>query len=396
MIVPHCNLRGRRRFLTSTAAAFLFFCQSFQAMAARGKVVKESNCKVLIQGGVDADVGDVVPVYRRGSSSLIVGRVRILKNDGVRATGRIVEPTSNCGASLGGRVGSRPMAQGQATGNASKKGPPPPLRTLLAAGPSFVTSTLKGISRAPVIENYPLVLASINASLESYPLMFGSSKNASSGNGLDFKTVLGLEGVLHYLSSMGEVRVTAPSPESSQEVVLGLGVNRMMFRGGALLRFPLWKGRLFLDGRSGFYSHRFTSTLTKLISTPEGEVNSIEISPLRDLDLSGPYALGGLQFQPVDNFRARLSVGTVFGASYRIDNRFADSKPGSPKVSSNISQPGLFILEANVNYLFSKVQLGLDISLESFSGAALFPDGEAQGNIAEVYSSYGVNLGFLL
>jgi hypothetical protein len=399
MADAHRNLPGLRQLGASFCLVMTFFSAPAAAQSAGPRIIKESKCKVLIGGSVDAEPGEVVPVLRRGSSTAVIGRIRILKGLGNRTTGRVVEPSSDCRAVLGGRLASRPISQGQSSVGGGKKGPPGLLRASVSAGPAIVNATLKGISRAAVVENYPLVLGSINSSLELFPFMFSggnAAQSAKAGGKTDFKSVFGIDGSLRYVTSMGDIRVAVPSPTSGQEVVLNLGLSRLSFRGGALVRLPLWKGRLFLDGRGGYYYHRLGTTLTRFVSTPEGEAKPLDISPLRDLDLAGPYAMGGIQFQPVDNFRARLSTGTLFGSTYRIDNRIADSSLSAPKVYSNVAAPGLFLLEASFSYIFSRVHLGVDISLESFSGRALFPDGQNEGNVAEVYSSYGVNLGFLL
>jgi hypothetical protein len=147
------------------------------------------------------------------------------------------------------------------------------VRLVIGAGPGLSNSTLKGVSREVVVENYPLVLTSLNISGDVYPFAFGG---ATSG----FPTWLGIEGLFRYVKSSSDVQVTVPSPGTGDELKLGLAVNRVSGRGGVLLRMPLWQGRLFGDVRGGYYLSRLTSTVSKFENLPAGQPLPFEISPI--------------------------------------------------------------------------------------------------------------------
>ena len=406
--MSHFTGSGRfsnRRFLLSSIV--FFFCAVFvpQVLAREpGQIIREARCKVLIRSGFEAQQGDVLPVVRKkttsGGQENVVGQVRILKINSDRVIGRVVEPRSDCRKLLGGYVTGTSSAAIQSEGQdrlqkSAVKGPPPPLRALLSAGPGIVSATLKGISRSTVVETYPLVLSSAQVSAEVFPLaLFGRLAEPRQAENLSY--IFGFEGVFRFVAALNDVRVTIPSATSGQEVDLDLRANRTFARTGALIRYPLWKGRLFLDARGGYLFNSFISGISKFVKTPAAEPQPIEISPLRDLSLGGFYTLGGFQFQPVDKFRARVNAGTMFGVNYRLDNRLPDAGVNANAVSTPVNQPSLFLLEASFNYLFKNLSVGLDVSVESLSGRALFPDGRNEGVTAEVYSGYGLNLAFLL
>ena len=391
------NCRGPLcRFLLAIAV-FLSICGNFFPAIADvdGQVIREARCKILIRGSVDANIGDVVPVVRKGggsSSGTVIGQVVILKFLANRVTARVVDSRSDCRRFLGGFVVAKSTAQISRAGRRS--GPPPMIRSVVAAGAAIVSSALKGTSRATTIESYPLVLQSVGLSADVFPFSFTlPPRSPSDGN---WKSIFGLEGGFRYVTSFTDVRVTAPSLTSGQEVGLDLGLNRLTWRAGLVARVPLWKGRLFLDSRSGYYYHRLTSSISKFVQTPEGESKPFELSPLRDVNLGGFYFLGGLQFQPVDTFRVRLNAGTLLAPTYVIDNRLPDAALNGPRATSSVTSPRIFLIDTSFNYLFEKLQVGLDLAVESFSGRALFPDGKNEGGLAELYSSLGLNVAFLL
>ncbi|MEY4064350.1 MAG: hypothetical protein RIR26_558, partial [Pseudomonadota bacterium] len=247
---------------------------------------------------------------------------------------------------------------------------------------------LRGISREVVLEDYPLMLAQIEASGEVYPLMF---PNISTG----VRAMLGLEGNFRYVTAGKDVRVTVPSPASGQELTLDLAVKRIAARGGVVVRVPLWAQRLFADVRTGYVYSHFASVISQIQGAPQGE-RTLEVSPLRDLGLSGAYALAGFQFQPVPSFRARLSAGTILGLDYRIDNRLLDAAASAPMVSIAAKTPAVFLLESQLNYLVKTFQLGVHLSLENVSARSLYPDGQSEGEILESYLNYGLQVSFLL
>lgn len=368
-----------------------------------GQIIREARCKVLIRGGISAEVGDVLPVIRKTSGSSqgsVIGQVRLRKFLPNRITADVFEPRTDCYKLVGGFVlgqASSAAASASSAGGQKQgvKGPPPALRALFSVGPGLVSTTLKGISRATVVETYPLLLSAISLSTDIFPFAFGSDRVSQMAHSA-WSSILGVEGNFRFLTSLNDVRVSVPSLLTGEEVDLDMRVNRITGRGGLLVRYPLWKGRLFADARTGYFSHRFLSGLIKFNTPADQERKPFELSPLRDLSLSGLYTLGGFQFQPVDKFRARLNVGTLWATNYQLDNRTPDAPADAQSISTRANQPSLFILEASLNYLFSRLQVGLDLSVESFSGRAIFPDGKNEGVVAEVYTAYGLNVAFLL
>lgn len=395
MIIVKCRAPLGR--LLSAMAVFLVLVGYFLPASANlnGQVIREARCKLLIRGSVDANIGDVVSVVRRNagaSSGTLIGQIVILKFLDNRVTASVVHSRADCRRFLGGFVVSKSTAPVSRAGRRS--GPPPMIRTVVAAGAGFVSSALKGTSRATTIESYPLVLQSIGVSGDVFPFSFTLQPRNSSEAG--WKSIFGLEGSFRYVTSFSDVRVTAPSLTSGQEVGLDLGLNRLTWRTGVVARVPLWRGRLFLDGRSGYYYHRLASSISKFVQTPEDESKPFELSPLRDLNLGGFYFLAGLQFQPVDTFRVRLNAGTLLAPKYVIDNRLPDAALKGPRVTGSVTSPRIFLIDTSFNYMFAKLQVGLDLAVESFSGRALFPDGKNEGGLAELYSTLGLNAAFLL
>ncbi len=400
-------------FASTNATSSTSLNSSAKTNSNAGQIIREARCKVLIRGGVSAEVGDVLPVIRKTSGSSqgsVIGQVRLRKFLPNRITADVVEPRTDCRKLLGGFVlgqassaaasassGSSAAASASSAGVQKQgvKGPPPALRALFSVGPGLVSTTLKGISRATVVETYPLLLSSINLSTDIFPFAFASDRASRMAHSA-WPSILGVEGNFRFLTSLNDVRVSVPSLLTGEEVDLDMRVNRITGRGGLLVRYPLWKGRLFADARTGYFSHRFLSGLIKFNTPADQERKPFELSPLRDLSLSGLYTLGGFQFQPVDKFRARLNVGTLWATNYQLDNRTPDAPADAQSISTRANQPSLFILEASLNYLFSRLQVGLDLSVESFSGRAIFPDGKNEGVIAEVYTAYGLNVAFLL
>ncbi|MEN9810851.1 MAG: hypothetical protein RLZZ488_2418 [Pseudomonadota bacterium] len=384
------------RLLRATAVLLALCGYCFPANAnLNGQVIREARCKLLIRGSVDANIGDVVNVVRKGSgasSGNVIGQVVLLKFLENRVTARVVDSRSDCRRFLGGFIVAKSNEPVSRVGRRS--GPPPMIRTVIAAGGGIVSSALKGTSRATTIESYPLVLQSFGMSADVFPFSFTLPPRSPSV--VNWKSIFGLEGGFRYVTSLTDVRVTAPSLTSGQEVGLDLGLSRLTWRGGVLARVPLWKGRLFLDSRTGYYYHRLTSSISKFVQTPENESKPFELSPLRDLNLGGFYFLGGLQFQPVDTFRVRLNAGTLLAPTYVIDNRLPDAALNGPSATGSVTAPRIFLIDTSFNYLFAKLQVGLDLAVESFSGRALFPDGKNEGGLAELYSTLGLNVAFLL
>lgn len=384
------------------AALFVFGVERADAAPA-GQIIKEARCKVLIRSGLPVKQGDVLAVVRRSASSpqdAVVGQVSIVKATDSRLIGKVIEPRTDCRKLLGAYISARTETGGQpsANGASSKpavKRPPPPVRAIFSAGPAIVSATLKGISRATAVETYPLVLSAAQVSGEIFPFSFLAS-SAEPRQADAAENIFGIEGAFRFIAALNDVRVTLPSAATGEEIELDLRVNRTSGRIGALFRYPIWKGRLFVDARTGYTANKLVSGISKFVKAPPPEKQTLEISPLRDMSLAGFYALGGFQFQPVDKFRARLNAGTLFGANYFLDNRLADAAANATVLTTPVSQPSLFVLEASFNYLFGSMQIGLDLSVESLSGRALFPDGKNEGTTAEVYSGYGLNLAFLL
>lgn len=395
------TFRSTRELFVLILGFFVFFPRYAAAsgnFALPSQIIREARCKVLIRGPMDVSAGDVLNITRRpNGQGAALGQVKILKTTDTRVTASVVNARGDCRKFLLAFVSQQssslpPSSRGRPLTNASKPGrfgPPPLVRLVIGAGPGLSNSTIKGVSREIVVENYPLILTSLNISGDVYPFAFG---RASSG----FATWLGMEGLFRYVKSSSDVQLTVPAPEPGKEVSLGLAVNRVSGRGGLLMRLPLWKGRLFGDLRGGYYLSRLTSTVSKFENLPAGQALPFEISPLRDLGLSGGYALAGFQFQPVNSFRARINVGTVLAPHYQIDNRLADAAKGTPLANAAVQKPAIFIVESNLGYVFNKLQLGLELSLENYAGEAFFPDGQSIGRLGESYLSYGFNVSFVL
>lgn len=372
------------------------------ANSARGQILQEAKCKVLIRGPLDVSEGDVLQVRRGGKQGAAVGRVRILKIRSNRITAQVLEPRSDCqrllgavvqaGATSGGDLGqsNASSARGAARGGAGRRGPSAN-RGQIYAGPFLVSSALKGVSRSTVLETYPLILTAVKVAGEVYPFAFAAGTTPQSAG-----HIFGLEGAFNYVTSLSDVRVSIPAPATGEEVNLDLGVQRLVYRGGVIARVHLWKGRLFLDSRAGFYSSKLTNTVKKFVNMGEGQTPPFEISPLRDLSISGFYTLFGFQFRPVQTFGTRLLAGVLLSPKYQIDNRVFDAPQGSAPLYSPVTTPRSLLLEADLNYIFGRFSLGLDVTIESFSGRALFPDQQNEGPIGELHSSYGLNFSFLL
>ena len=394
------------RILALAAFSFpaLVLAQVESAAGLTGQIIREAKCKVLIRGELNVSEGDVLQVSRRpGGQEASIGQVRVLKVTPNRITAQVLNARGDCRKFLAAFVSNNaPLAQGSAASSGGpseavqrlarqkriRSGPPPLVRLVVGVGPGFSFSNLKGNSRVAVSENYQLVLTSFNAAGEVYPFAFSGKSGFAAG--------LGVEGLFRYVSSISDVRVSMPSPNSGQELDLDLAVRRTAARGGAVVRVPVWKERLFLDTRSGFYSNHFASTIARIVTNPDGDSSPLEISPLRDLGLSGVYALGGFQFHPSNTFRSRVNAGTVLNPNFQIDNRVQNAAANSQRVNAQVQSPTVFLLDASVAYVLKKVQLGVDISVESFSGQAFFPDGQSQGPVSEAYNTVGLSVAFLL
>lgn len=360
-----------------------------------GQIIREARCKILVRGPLNASVGDILNVSRRPDGrSGILGQARILKMTPTRVTASIVNGRNDCrrflsaflvipSDSFNRKAGIEP------SGGQKTSGPPPLLRGQLGVGPGLSNASLRGISREIVIEDYPLLLSQIEVSGEMYPFMFGKPSDG-------YKSIFGVEGSFRYVTSGKDVRVTVPAPGTGQELALDLAVKRIAGRGGLVVRAPLWANRLFADLRAGYLVSRFTTTINQLEGGGGEGTRPLELSPLRDLGLSSGFVLGGFQFHPVNAFRARLSAGTALGLDYQIDNRLQDAAANAPMVSTPAKTPSVFLLEAQLNYLIRKLQMGVHLSLENFSARALFPDGQSEGEILESYLNYGLQVSFLL
>jgi hypothetical protein len=367
------------------------------------KVIRVANCRVLVLGRVNAVTGDVVDALRKGKTSdrdETIGKVRIdslLQN---RTIGTVLEPRSACRRFLGAfLIAGRRPTEAVSSRVQLRKGPPPLIRGFVAAGPSIVSSTLKGNAREPVTETYPLMLNALQVSAEIYPFMFTMpqlSENSLSIPTPGWETMIGIEGSFRYTTSMSDVRVASPSTKSGREVTLDLGINRLNARGGLVARIPVWKNRLFANGHAGYYFHRLASSIKKVNSLPDEEENPFALSPLRDLALAGFYSALGAQFQPVERFRGRLTFGTVWAPNYQIESRPTSSKKDAPQVNIAVNQPKIFLMDIGLSYALSAIQFGVDVSLESSAGRAFFPDGQTEGAVGEIYTSYGLSAAFLL
>jgi hypothetical protein len=383
-----------RIFFSAALLLFLTILQSPMAFAAgEGQIIREARCKVLIRGSLDASVGDVLTVTRRPQGQgPVVGQVRIVRVTERRLSAAVVGAQGDCRKFLSAyatKQGSSSVRSGRPMPRAKRSGPPPPAKLVVALGPGLSSSTLKGVARDTVLEDYPLVLTALSIEGEVYPFAF-------SATGKSPLQWIGFEGLYRRISSSSDVEVTTPAISVGGENKLAVAVKRSELRAGVALRVPIWAGRLFGDLRSGYYNSSFTSVVNKFQAPPESTEPPLEISPLRDLNLSGFFVLGGAQFQPVNSFRARMSAGTLLSAKYTIDNRVKDAKKSSSPIVAAVVEPSFFLFDVNLGYTFKSLQVGLDLSLETFRGSAFFPDGQSLGPIAESHFLYGFNVGFLL
>lgn len=366
----------------------LFIHPSAFAASSRGKILREARCKVLIQGPLAASEGEELSIRSKsratGSSE---ARVQILKNTGKRLVGRVIG-TSDCRRFRGMFVTSSKSASTSGRRVARRKGPPPLVKLIFGGGPGLSNATFTGISREAIVEDYPLVLTTLDLGLESYPFAFMAGKSL-------WQSVLGIDLGFRYVTSLSNVQAITANPVSGDEIELEMSFKRLFFRTGIVARLELWKQRLFADARLGYYFSRTTSTLEKLVNAPADSAVPIEISPLRDLGLTGVYVLGGVQFQPSASFRARIDGGVVLAPNYQIDNRLGDAPRDAEPVAEPIDTPSAFLLESTFGYLIGKLHLGLQVSLEKFSGEARFPGG-ASGFVSEQYLNYGLNVSYLL
>lgn len=396
-LVAHARLR-RLSFFGIFVRIIIVFGASFFVVphtlaSDAGQIIREARCKILIRGPLDAAVGDVLTATRRPQGQgAVVGEVRIVRITDTRLFGTVVGAQGDCrkffqayvskaGASTG--RSSRTSARGK------KSGPPPLTKMLVAVGPALSNTTLKGVARETVLEDYPLILTALNVEAELHPFSFGS------GNKSPLQWI-GVEGLYRLVSSSSDVEVTTPAVVSGGENKLAVAVKRSELRAGAALRIPLWAGRLFGDLRTGYYSTAFTSVVNKFEAPAGSTETPLELSPLRDLRLSGVYVLGGAQFQPVNSFRTRMSGGMLLGPKYIIDNRVRDAAKSSPPIDAQVREPGALFFEVDLAYIFKSLQVGLDLSIQTFRGTAFFPDGSSEGSIAESHFLYGFNVGYLL
>ena len=382
------------RYCVSVCAVLvaLGIAPNADAASKAGRIIQEARCKVLIQGPLDVSEGEELFIYSRSAkASRSVGSVQILKNKGARLVGRVLG-ASECRKFRGMYVNAGTAASSPSKRRVARKGPPPLLKLLFGGGPGLSNATLSGISREPVVEDYPLVLTTLDLALEAYPFSFMRCTAS-------WQSVLGIEATFRYVTSLSNVEATTANPTSGEELDLEMSFKRLNFKAGAVARLELWKQRLFGDARTGYYFSRTTSVLEKLVNVPEGSSTvPLEISPLRDLGLTGFYAMGGLQFQPTQSFRARLNVGTVLGADYQIDNRLLDSLRDAQAVADPIELLSTFLLETALGYSIGKVSLGINFSLEKYAGTALYPNKgiTEPGFISEQFINYSLNASYLL
>ncbi|MBM3381940.1 MAG: hypothetical protein FJY29_05810 [Betaproteobacteria bacterium] len=370
-----------------------FFIAPHALASDAGQIIREARCKTLIRGPLDASVGDVLTATRRPQGQgAVVGEVRIVRITDTRLFGAVVGAQGDCRKFFQAYVSKAgaPTARSNRTSSRGKKAGPPPLTKMsVAVGPALSNTTLKGVARESVLEDYPLVLTALNIEAELYPFAF------TSGNKSPLQSI-GVEGLYRRVSSSSDVEVTTPANLSGGENKLAVAVKRSELRAGAALRIPLWAGRLFGDLRSGYYSTAFTSVVNKFEAPAGSTETPLELSPLRDLRLSGVYVLGGAQFQPVNSFRTRMNGGMLLSPKYIIDNRIKDAAKSSSPIDAKVTNPSALFFEMNLAYIFKSLQVGLDLSLETFRGAAFFPDGSTEGSIAESHFLYGFNVGYLL
>lgn len=397
LVSPH---RTTSFLLKLTVVVFLLHSLHARAdTSSAGQIIREARCKVLIRGPVPALPGDVLSVTRRPQGQgALVGQVKLLKRKDTRATAVVVDGRADCRKFVAAYVNfsspsSTSPGKEKGTPLRLRSGPPTLPRLVIGGGPGLFNTNLKGTSReVPAlgnVEEYPLILASLNVFGEIYPLMFGSG---SAGR----TQWLGVEGLFRYIVSSSPVQVAAPMPRTGEELNLELDIKRITSRGGVVIRAPIWKERVFTDIRSGYYFSRLTSSIVKFTKTPADKPTPFEMSPLRDLGVSGVHGLAGIQFQPVNAFRFRLNLGTVFAPNYQVDNRPIDATASSPFANAKVDNPKVFLLESSAGYSLKSFQLGLWLSVENFAGTAYFPDGQTLGDMGESYLSYGLGLAFLL
>jgi hypothetical protein len=266
------------------------------------------------------------------------------------------------------------------------------VKLVFGGGPGLSNATFSGTARDAVVEDYPLLLTTLDLALEAYPFSF--MKGAG-----DWQSVLGIDAAFRYVTSLSNVEATTANPSGEGDLELEMSFKRLHFKAGAIARLELWKKRLFADARAGYYFSRTTSTLENLLNAPaDAGPAPLEISPLRDLGLTGFYFSGGVQFQPTESFRARLNAGTVLGSDYQIDNRLFDSKRDAPAIADPVQDVGVFLLESSLGYSIGKISLGINLSLEKFSGAALYPNKTIvePGFVSEQFINYSLNASYLL
>lgn len=366
------------------------FVQRADAATKTGRIIQEARCKVLIRGRLDVSAGDELSILPKLSpGSRPVGKVQVLKNKGSRLIGRVVG-TFDCRRFRGMYVSSGSLSKSSSRKKVSRKGPPPILKLMFGGGPGLSNATFSGISRDSIVEDYPLILTSLDLGLEAYPFSFMSGASS-------WQNVIGLDAGFRYVTSLSNVQATTPNPGGEGELDLEMSFKRLHFKTGAIVRLELWKKRLFADARAGYYFSRTTSTLEQLINA-DAAAAPIEISPLRDLGLTGFYAAGGFQFQPTTRFRARMNVGTVLGTDYQIDNRLFDAKRDSPALAEPVDAVAVFLLDSSLGYSLGKVLLGVNFSLEKYTGEARYPNKSiaTPGFVSEQFINYSLNASYLL
>jgi hypothetical protein len=394
---PGSSFHQQRRITAHAARALLFGAALFvnpNALAQdAGQIIREARCKVLIRGPLEVSVGDVLNITRRPrGQGTVMGQVRILRMTDTRLSGTIVGAQGDCRRFLqayAAKPDTSSSRVGRSAPKAKRGGPPPLTKMVVALGPGLSNTTLKGVARETVLEDYPLILTALNIEAEVYPFAF-------SAPGKSALHWLGVEGLYRRISSSSDVEVTTPAIAAGGENKLAVAVKRSELRAGAALRIPVWAGRLFGDLRTGYYSSSFTNVVNKFEAPAGSTETPLELSPLRDLRLSGIYFLGGAQFQPVNSFRTRMSAGTLISPKYIIDNRIKDAAKSTAPIDATVNQPVIIFFDVNMGYTFKSLQVGIDMSFETFRGTALFPDGLSEGPIAESHFLYGFNVGFLL
>lgn len=362
------------------------------ASSRAGRIIREARCKVLIQGPLDVSEGQELVIRARpASTTRPSGSVQILKNKGSRVIGRILG-AADCRRFRGMYVTGTSFSSAPAKRRSSRKGPPPLVKLIFGGGPGLSNATLSGISREAVVEDYPLVLTTLDLALETYPFEF------KRGSG-QWRSILGVDAGFRYVTSLSNVQATTANPVNGEELELEISFKRLSFRTGVMARLDLWRQRLFADARAGYYFSRTTSTLEKLLNTPaDAAVPPLEISPLRDLGLTGLYLIGGVQFQPTQSFRARINGGVVLAPDYQIDNRLIDTARDGAAVADPVGAASVFLIESSLGYSVGKVLLGVNFSLEKFAGEALYPNKNigAPGYVSEQFINYSLNASYLL